>query len=104
MIIGDDVHGEFGGEKSWICYESVYDSWEIPMIADRTASPQSLYRTKIMHFDYIGAEIVEEFFVKSFGCAGQNETKVDGSGRWVNVGQMIPHNIKPTLRGFWGRQ
>ena len=107
MMTGDDVHNEFGGAKGWIGYESVYDSWEIPMIADRTASPQSPFRTKIMHFGTIGGNLVEEFYVldvKSLGCEGQNETKVDGSGRWVHVGQMIPHNIKPNLRGFWSRQ
>ena len=75
------------------------------MQREKTIRFYCIFRTKIMHSAYRGL-LVEAFHVlevKSYGCEGQNETKVDGSGRWVNVIQMIPHNIKPNLRGFWSR-
>jgi len=107
MMTGDDVHNEFGGAKGWVGYESIYDKWEIPMIADRTASPKnSPFRTKIMHSDKGGFLVDVNYVleVESYGCRGQNETSVDGSGAWVDINLLVPHNIKPELRGFWSRR
>lgn len=107
MMTGDDEHSEYGGAKGWTGYNSVFDDWNIPIIADRTASPKnSPFRTKIMH-SREGGYLVEVNYVlevKSYGCDGQNETDIDGSGSWVGIGLLVPHNIKPSLRGFWSRQ
>lgn len=107
MMTGSDTHNEYGGAKGWNGYESVYDKWEIPMIADRTASPKnSPFRTKVMHSDNGGLLVDVNYVleVKPYGCRGQNETSVDGAGSWVPVDNLVPHNIKPELRGFWSRR
>ena len=107
MMTGSDSHNEYGGAQGWEGFESIYDEWEIPMIADRTASPKnSPFRTKIMHSDNGGFLVNVNYVleVKSYGCRGQNETSVDGAGAWVDVDQLIPHNISSSLRGFWSRR
>jgi prepilin-type N-terminal cleavage/methylation domain-containing protein len=106
MMTGTDVHNEFGGAKGWEGYNLLNDEREIPLIADRTASPKnSPFRTKIPHSSE-GPKLVPVNYIlnpQDYGMDGQNEMSSSGGGRWVRAGAIIPHNIKPELRGFWSR-
>ena len=106
MMTGKDVHNEFGGAKGWEGYNNINDEREIPLIADRTASPKNTpFRTKIPHTS-TGPKLVPVNYIlnpQDYGMQGQNEMSSSGGGKWVPAGLIIPHNIKPTLRGFWSR-
>ena len=106
MMTGKDSHGTAGGLEAWTAFTYVGDTRKIPLIADRTASPKSPFRTKVMHTSR-GSKLIDAYHVldvKQFGCQGQNETAVDGSGKWVDINLIKAHNIAQNLRGFWSRQ
>jgi type II secretory pathway pseudopilin PulG len=105
MLTGSDIHNQYGGAEGWNAYKRLTDESIIPLIADRTASPTTPYRTKLPHTGNGGRleEVSYVLNIKQFGLQGQNEVSLSGGARWVYVDQLVPHNISSSLRGFWSR-
>ena len=105
MLAGSDTHNGSAKGYGYTAYTRLTDTRNIPFITDRTVSPSSPYRTKLVH-TRAGGKLISVYYqpdLSGFGLDGQNEVKIDGSGSWVRATELKAHNITNTLFGFWTR-
>jgi hypothetical protein len=90
LLTASRSYGSQNGGIGFTKWEKVSDDLSIPLLADRTASPNGAqWRTKIPHTrrGWLILSVASVPEVESYGCEGQNEISSHGAAKWVSIGK-----------------